>query len=377
MTQEKRTIIANIDRLNKLMDENRLDAIVARSGKNFTYLSGFAYPGTLARHLDFPDSPRAVLVVWPREGEPVMILNSFAAPLARRDSWLEKIEMCDDYGESPYSKAVEVLKEKGLGNSRIGLEKSYLSAVHWDEMDALLPKAELIDCTSMMDQVRWIKTPSEVELIREGAHRLDEAYLEVFATVKAGETERDVHSRLIAACLDREANWAHGILNSSRNTVMYGGESGFQFELGDIIRNDYVFWYQGYPGHQSRTVVLGNPSEEQKKTYETILGIYRGTIEQAKPGVKASEIHRFASDAFKSAGIKGRVALAGHGVGTWWHQQQPYLVPNNDIIIESGMVLAFEPHVDYYHIQDMFLITDDGQEHLSPLFSTDEMLVVG
>ena len=64
-------IIANVERLNQLMDENEFSAVVARSGKNFTYLAGFAYPGTLARHLDFPDSPRGVLVVWPRSGSPV------------------------------------------------------------------------------------------------------------------------------------------------------------------------------------------------------------------------------------------------------------------------------------------------------------------
>ena len=51
-------IIANVDRLDQLMDKNGFSAVVARSGKNFTYLAGFAYPGTLARHLDFPDSPR-------------------------------------------------------------------------------------------------------------------------------------------------------------------------------------------------------------------------------------------------------------------------------------------------------------------------------
>ena len=51
-------IIANVERLHALMDEEGFSAIVARSGKNFTYLAGFAYPGTLARHLEFPDSPR-------------------------------------------------------------------------------------------------------------------------------------------------------------------------------------------------------------------------------------------------------------------------------------------------------------------------------
>ena len=377
MTQGKQSIIANVERLNRLMDRDGLSAVVARSGKNFTYLTGFAYPGTLARHLDFPDSPRGVLVIWPRHGDPVMVLNSFAAPLAQRDSWLERIEMYDDYGESPYARAAKVLEDMGLHESRIGFEKTYVSAARWEEIAALLPKAEAVDCTAMMDEVRWIKTPGEVDLIREGAMLLDEAYLEVFPSVRDGDTEREIHSRLIAACLRRGANWAHGILNSSRNTVVYGGESDFQFKKGDIIRNDYVFWFQGYPGHQSRTVVLGTPSDEQKRTYQKILSIYKGTIEQARPGIKASDVYQYASDAFKREGFKGRVALAGHGVGSWWHQQQPYLVPSSDIVIEVGLVLAFEPHVDYYHLQDMFLITEDGRAHLSPLFGTDQMLEVG
>ena len=54
MTGPQRDIMANVERLHRLMDQHGCAAIVARSGKNFTYLAGFAYPGTLARHLDFP-----------------------------------------------------------------------------------------------------------------------------------------------------------------------------------------------------------------------------------------------------------------------------------------------------------------------------------
>ncbi len=60
--------IANVDRLHAYMDRNNLAAVVARSGQNFTYLSGIAYPGTLARLLDLTDSPRGVMVFWPRNG---------------------------------------------------------------------------------------------------------------------------------------------------------------------------------------------------------------------------------------------------------------------------------------------------------------------
>ena len=260
-------IIANVERLHRLMDEAGISAIVARSGKNFTYLAGFAYPGTLARHLEFPDSPREVVVVWPRTGEPVMVLNSYAAPLARRDSWLERIEVVDDYAESPYERAADVLRQLGLSEETIGFEKSYVSANRWEEIGELLPRARIVDSTELMDRVRWIKTPEEVAALEAGARLLDEAYLEVLPTVRPGDTERLVHSRIIESCLRRGANWAHGILNSSRNTVAYGGESDLAFEAGDIIRNDYVAYLNGYPGHQSRSVCVGAPSDEQKRIY--------------------------------------------------------------------------------------------------------------
>src|SRR2546425_4478719 len=63
MSDLKRQIMANVSRLHAYMDHHRLAAVAARSGQNFTYLSGLAYPGTLARHLDLPDSMRGVLLV--------------------------------------------------------------------------------------------------------------------------------------------------------------------------------------------------------------------------------------------------------------------------------------------------------------------------
>ena len=372
-----REIIANVARLNDFMDREGCAALVLRSGKSFTYLAGFAYPGTLARHLDFPDSPREVLLVWPRHGKPVQVLNHYTVPLARRDGWLEEGEVYDDYAESPYQKAAEVLKRLGLGGELIGMEKTYVSASRWEEMLGHLPNARLFDCTRMMAQVRWIKTPGEVRLLEEAADILDEAYLEVFATVQAGQTEREVHARIVESCIRRGCGWAHGILNSSRNTVIYGGEGDTVFQQGDIIRNDYVAFYKGYPGHQSRTVVVGKPSEEQVKTYRTMRDIYRATIDQCRVGAKASDVHRFAESRFREAGYGDRVSLAGHGVGPWWHQQEPYIVPNCHDELEEGMVLAMEPHVAYWHLQDMILLTQDGPRLLSKRFSTDEMLVVG
>ena len=234
-----------------------------------------------------------------------------------------------------------------------------------------------MDCTELMDRVRWVKTPAEVRLLEEGADILDEAYLEVFPAVRPGDTERDIHSRLVKACIRRSAGWVHGILNSSRNTVAYGGEGDMVFQQGDIIRNDYLSYYQGYPGHQSRTVVVGQPSDDQKRTYQTMRDIYRSTVDKCRVGVKASQIYQHATQKFRDAGYRDKLALVGHGVGPWWHQQEPYIVATGNHVLEEGMVLALEPHIGYWHLQDMALVTADGPRLLSTRMSTDEMLVAG
>src|SRR6516162_4525220 len=95
--REGRTIIANVERLQRLMDQAGMAAVVVRGGQNVTYLSGVSFHGTLARHLDISASPRGVVVVWPRSGEPVFVLEATAVGPARRDSWIESFEVFSGY----------------------------------------------------------------------------------------------------------------------------------------------------------------------------------------------------------------------------------------------------------------------------------------
>lgn len=376
MDQQIRTP-ANLDRLNEFMDRNGLAALVARSGQNFTYLTGMAYPGTLQRMLDLTDSPRGTLVLWPRKGEPVCILNKTAVPYTLRECWIKRIEVYQAYIESPYGKLCESIKEAGLERERIGIEKTYVSAAHMEEVSKLLPQASFFDCTRMMDEVRWIKTLAEIELLRSAANLLDDAYLEVFPSVRPGQTEREVHSRIVASCLRRGAGWVHGILASSSNTVNYGGESDVEFRKGDVIRDDYVAYYtKGYPGHQSRNVVLGRPSDALRREYHVIRDIYYGTLERCQPGTRCGDVFKYVEDEFRKHDWEYKPMLVGHGVGSWWHQQEPILARGSNVVLEEGMVLAMEPHKGHWHIQDMIVVRKGGPENLSTRFPTSEMLVV-
>lgn len=369
--------VANIDRLNAYMDRHDLAAVVARSGQNFTYLSGIAYPGTLARMLDLTDSPRGVMVFWPREGQPCIILNRTAEPLTRRDSWIKQLELYEGYSESPYHRLCEVIKKAGLARDRIGIEMNYVSAAHWEEIRGLLPQVQLIDCTRIMDEVRWIKTPREITLLKDAADLLDGAYLDAFRATRLGDTERQLHSRIVFNCLDRGAGWVHGILSSSTNPINYGGEGDTAFQRGDIIRDDYIaYCTQGYPGHQSRNAILGKPSNEQRREYEIIRDVYDRTIERCRPGMRAGDLFGFVVKEFNKRGWEYKPMLVGHGVGSWWHQQEPIMSRDSDIVLEEGMVLAIEPHRGHWHIQDMIVVDRNGPKLLSDRFSTREMFVI-
>jgi Xaa-Pro aminopeptidase len=371
-----RKVIANIPRLNQYMDANGLEAIAIRSGVNFTYLTGMALPGTLARHLDLANTVRGFMLLWPRKGEPVIVLDSFAEKVALRDSWVQRIAVYHAYVESLYKRAANILEDLGLHRSRVGFEKDGLSAAHWEEIQPALPRLQMVDCSRMMDEVRWIKTRGEIDLQKKVADLLDDALLEVFSTIRAGDTERQVHARIVESCLRHGFGWVHGILNSSSNPVMYGGESDLPFRHRDFVRNDYVAYLNGYAGHQSRLAILGEPTDEQQKGYNLTLDVHRQTIERCRAGVTAGEIYAFVVDAFKKQGIDYVASLVGHGMGPWFHQQEPVLRQKSDIVLEDGMILAVEPQRQHWHIQDLILIEDGKPKLLSDKFPTDQVFVI-
>ena len=91
---------------------------------------------------------------------------------------------------------------------------------------------------------------------------------------------------------------------------------------------------------------------------------------------KQAPFDAFAEQQFRQHGYPDQISLVGHSVGAWWHQQEPYIVPTCHQELEAGMVLALEPHVGFWHLQDLVEITSDGPNLLSDRFNTDEMFVV-
>src|SRR5262249_30476112 len=154
---------------------------------------------------------------------------------------------------------------------------------------------------------------------------------------RAGEKEREVHARVIAACLARGAEFAHGILNSERNPCIYCGESAFAFASGDVVRTDYLAYVDGYPGHQSRNAVIGKPSTQQASDYARYYEVYLAAAELLRPGTMVGEVYDFVARRFAHVGWTYEAGLVGHSVGPWWHQQEPIFCRGNRALLEPGM----------------------------------------
>ena len=140
-----RLIIANVDRLHRLMDAAGLAAVVVRGGQNVTYLSGVAFHGTLSRHLDLAASRRGVVVIWPRYAPPVFVLEVTAAGAAERDSWIERFDVFSGYVEPLFNRVAAVLSDLGLAKSPVGFDKNFIGAGFWDDVTKRLPGMTMSD----------------------------------------------------------------------------------------------------------------------------------------------------------------------------------------------------------------------------------------
>jgi Xaa-Pro aminopeptidase len=368
--------LVNTTRLAAAFEELDVDLMLVRSGENFTYLSGVVYPGTLARHLDLTGSTRAALLLVSRDQSAEAFLNDFAAGFTRLKKSDLKLTLYEGYREDPYEALARHLNAREFSNSRIGFEANYVGAGHMQTLRTAMPGATFVDCTTQLERVRWVKTAAEVTLFERAGAMLDEVYKEVFPTIRPGDTERSVHARIMAACLEAGFEYAHGILNTHRNPVIYTGESDFRFEAGDVVRTDYVAYLNGYPGHQSRNATLGRASDEILSTYRKVREVYQLLMDAIRPGIPVDDLYRMVSAQYKKRDLTYQSLLVGHSVGAWFHQQEPILRRDSPFSLEEGMVLALEPYYESFHIQDLVLVTGSGCRLLTPDFDTQTMFEI-
>jgi Xaa-Pro aminopeptidase len=367
----------NAERLTRAMDEMRVDAVVASSPWNVSYLSGVSVDFTLLTFL-----------VTTRDGRQGLVINEADAYFMRNDTAIGDVR---DY---PYSDtnaaaakasatiAAGLLTDLGLAKARIGLEDDYVPALYRAYLTELLPEVVFEDGAPAMSEARIFKMPSEVEVIRRAAYFTSKAINVGFAVSRIGDTERDVANAMQAAILRFGATQlSHTVCSAGlQSTVVHAHPLDKPIRSGEVIHVDFGGAFAGYMTDLSRNAVVEAPSASGANIYRKLWDIHQFLLGQIQPGVVARELFATADAAFRNAGLTHPWGTLGHSTGLRVHEGFE-ITRTSDRVIEAGMVLNIEPsHIEpgdaRYHIEDTVLVTETGVEVLSNYDDTREMYAI-
>ena len=365
----------NMAALKQGMDAEGLDVLLAVSQENFFY----ATDTLLLSQKILPT--RLCIAVLPRDDTPAALVCYCEEQQTRRDSWITDIHTYLEFQESPLYVLAGLLKTRGFGAGRIGIEKGFLAACYVEELAALLPEATLVGADRVFDAARAIKTVSEIALMSEAARLTEQAILDTFQAARPGDTEKEMADGLSTRVLNAGATSQWITLATGANTAInhpYPGSK--RLTPGEILRVDVGGTFKGYQSDVARTAAIGAAREEQRSVYGRLREAQRETIAAARPGTRACDLYDMAKRALEQRGLSITSQAVGHGFGIGMHEFT-VLHANEKAEIKPGMVLCIEPAVKdsqgfLYHIEDLLVVEEGDPEILTTVMDTEDLFVI-
>ena len=186
-------MIEKLNRIRSKMREKELSALIMLSLENVTYFIGTMIPSPET------SKTRRVITVIPDEKDPILLLAEREELHARQHSNIRDIRTCRDYKDNPIDILNEVLDELNLSGKKIGVEMEAVNAKDFLRLQEYAKgiRLEIIDATNLLAEMRSIKTPEEIELLKKICRLSEETIQEVFSNLKPGMKEKDVEAQFI------------------------------------------------------------------------------------------------------------------------------------------------------------------------------------
>ncbi|MBX5469559.1 MAG: aminopeptidase P family protein [Thermoleophilaceae bacterium] len=361
-------------KVREAMGEAGLDAIVPMSPENLAYASGAAPPSQKTVR------SRLAAAIIPADGADTEVVTvKLEAPLVRSQSRLDRVTAYEEFVEHPIDVIAASLRERGLGSASIGVEIGYLTHADYERFREALPDADLRPVDALWQDLRMLKTGSEIDAIRhigQAAQRITE---ECVKLVSVGSTEREL-GNLITERYHQAGGDALTMLvvgSGERSAHLNAPPTDRVLRPGDIVRTDVIGTAGHYYSDVARTAIVGEPTAEQRKVYGLLYDVHRRCLEALRPGAISSDIYAIYHDAMTEAGLPA-YHFVGHGLGVTLHEE-PFINPLTSIPLEEGMVLCIEPLTSVegefgMQIEDEVLITADGFELLT---EASDILTIG
>lgn len=336
---------------------------------NVLYLTGYYC---------FDPCEEAILFL-PLEGEPELVLNvDWDLRRAALTSWVSEIRSTRHLAPA----IIEFCSQPRFSSAGVGVAgHSYMPSSLYLEIDAGLPHGSLLVATHLVERLRLTKSDKEIELLREAARLTGLGIEAATKALEEGVTEIQVVAEAYSAMLGNGAEeiaFTPQVSFGENTCVCMAPASQKPLQRGEMVVFDMGCLYHHYVGDLSRTRLLGQPSSEQRRIYETTLEAQEAAVEAVKPGVKAGDVDHVARSIIEEAGYGQYFDhWLGRGVGLDLHER-PWMDVSDETILEPGMVFSVEPgiylpEIGGARIEDTILVTESGHEVLSDV---DKSLVV-
>ena len=227
--------------------------------------------------------------------------------------------------------------------------------------------------SNAISTLRMTKDEEEVECIRKAQEIAEKALEELKGFIRVGVTEREIAlelNRLMFAYGAEDLSFDTIVLSGANTSMPHGVPSDKKVEEGEFVLIDFGAVYNGYHSDMTRTLCVGEPSEEMKKVYNIVLEAQLAGIEAAKAGILGSELDKISRDVIEQAGYGSCFGHSlGHGVGMEIHEK-PNASPNYKLALNKGAVVTVEPGIYIagkfgVRIEDFVILTENGCENLT------------
>jgi Xaa-Pro aminopeptidase len=362
-----------------MMEEHALDLVIAYADDRAVF--GPAHARWLA---NFPVHFEPVCILLPRQGEPMMLCGPESVEYALLAGQIRDVRAAsvfthpdEDY---PYAK-IYVLEDSlaeaagGLTTARrVGLAGRALMG--FDVLSAFmktLPQVEWVDVENIMCDLRAVKSPAEIEVIRY-AYQI--AQVGVQAAVNAivvGATEREVAAEADAAMrrAGAEGTGIDTIVASGSNSRPILGRSTFRrIQENELVLLTLAPRYEGYHAAIGRPVFVGDPGNEIARALEVAYRAQEACFHAMRPGVEGRAVEAVGRRIVEAAGLGQYFLYSGvHSVGVI-EFEPPILGPSSAARLKKDMVVSvdiplFDAPWGGLRVEDGFRITEAGAERLN------------
>lgn len=234
---------------------------------------------------------------------------------------------------------------------------------------------ELIPLEKETRHLRAIKDEQELLSIRKAIDLASRSFEHILSMAKEGISEREIALEM-EFFMKKYGSEAMGfdiiVASGKRSAHPHGRASLKKIEKGDFVLIDFGSRVEGYHSDQTRTLVCGDPSEDQKKIYQIVKEAHDRAIEKIRPGIPIQELDAAARDYIRDRGYDEYFGHGtGHGIGLAVHEE-PVINKENEDLLQEGMVFTIEPGIYIpewggVRIEDMVRVTSNGAEVLTYL----------